>query len=232
MKSELEMAETAKKIRVLVADDQNLFREMMIASLSSEPDIDVVGASVSGEETLSMVSDLKPDVVLMDIILPDVDGITVTGKIKRDCPEVKVVLLTGYHQERYIFEALQMGASGYLSKDSTAQTVKDAVRTAHQGESLLEPKVTTQLITEFVKMKRGDRTRPEEPQVEDGLRGLTTREREILKLIAQGKSNQDISSELFISEHTVKTHISNLFRKLGMTDRVQAVLFAIEKGLK
>ncbi len=227
------MDETAKKIRVLVADDQNLFREMMMVSLGQETDIEVVGASVSGEETLGMVRNLKPDVVLMDIILPDVDGITVTGQIKKDFPQVKVVLLTGYHQERYIFEALQMGASGYLSKDSTAQSVKDAVRTAHQGESLLEPKITTQLITEFVKMKKGDRPRqPEEPAQEDGLRGLTSREREILKLIAQGKSNQDISSELYISEHTVKTHISNLFRKLGMTDRVQAVLYAIEKGVK
>ena len=226
------MGESGNKIRVLVADDQNLFREMMINHLGMEPDIEVVGASVSGEETLDMVRSLQPDVVLMDIILPDVDGITVTGQIKRAQPDVKVVLLTGYHQERYIFEALQMGASGYLSKDATAQTVKDAVRTAYRGESLLEPKVTTQLITEFVKMKKGDRPRqPEEPQ-EDGLRGLTTREREILKLIAQGKSNQDISTELFISEHTVKTHISNLFRKLGMTDRVQAVLYAIEKGVR
>ncbi|MHB2021083.1 MAG: response regulator [Candidatus Xenobia bacterium] len=217
---------------MLVADDQNLFREMMINHLGMEPDIEVVGASVSGEETLEMVRNLQPDVVLMDIILPDVDGITVTGQIKRTLPDVKVVLLTGYHQERYIFEALQMGASGYLSKDATAQTVKDAVRTAYRGESLLEPKVTTQLITEFVKMKKGDRPKQPEEAPEDGLRGLTTREREILRLIAQGKSNQDISTELFISEHTVKTHISNLFRKLGMTDRVQAVLYAIEKGVR
>ena len=157
-----------------------------------------------------------------------------TGQIKKNLPEVRVVLLTGYHQERYIFEALQMGASGYLSKDSTSQSVKDAVRTAYRGESLLEPKMTTQLINEFIKMKKGDKLRQlEETPVEDaGLRSLTAREREILKLIAQGKSNQDISSELFISEHTVKTHISNLFRKLGMTDRVQAVLFAIEKGVR
>src|SRR5580658_9342720 len=167
------MEETAKKIRVLVADDQNLFREMMIVSLGAEPDIDVVGAAVSGAETLAMVRSLKPDVVLMDIILPDVDGITVTGQIKKESPDVKVVLLTGYHQERYIFEALQMGASGYLSKDSTAQSVKEAVRTAYSGESLLEPKVTTQLIAEFIKMKRGERSRqPEEPTPDDGLRGL------------------------------------------------------------
>jgi len=170
--------------------------------------------------------------VLLDIVMPDIDGIEVTRMIKRDFPETKVVLLTGYHLEKFIFEALQMGASGYLSKDSSAEQVKEAVRTAMRGESLLEPKITTQLIHEFVKLRRSEKEPSRESKKESAVGSLTAREKEILALIAKGKSNQEISADLFISEYTVKTHISNLFRKLNLNDRVQAVLFALENGIR
>lgn len=221
-----------EKVRIVVADDQNLFREMMTSYLNQDPELEVTGEATSGEEALEKVKSLKPDVVLLDIVMPDIDGIEVTRVIKRDYPETKVVLLTGYHQEKFIFEALQMGASGYLSKDSSAEQVKEAVRTAMRGESLLEPKITTQLIHEFIKMRAVDREPSREPKKESALSLLTAREKEILALIAKGKSNQEISGELFISEYTVKTHISNLFRKLNLNDRVQAVLFAIENGIR
>jgi DNA-binding NarL/FixJ family response regulator len=221
-----------EKVRIVVADDQNLFREMMISFLNQDPEIEVTGEATSGEETLQQVRALRPDVVLLDIVMPDIDGIEVTKIIKKEFPETKVVLLTGYHQEKFIFEALQMGASGYLSKDSSADQVKEAVRTAMRGESLLEPKITTQLIHEFVKLRRTEKEPFKEPRKESAVGSLTAREREILALIAKGKSNQEISTDLFISEYTVKTHISNLFRKLNLNDRVQAVLFALENGIR
>lgn len=223
-----------KAIKVLVADDQKLFREMLIDHLRQETDIEVVGEAESGAETLEKALSLKPDVVLLDIQLGDMDGLEVTSKVKRQAPGVKVVLLTGFHNEEYIYRGFQVGASGYLSKDTSLERVLDAVRRAYDGDALLEPTTTTRIIREFE--RRGQQeTGRREVRRDDSKREpvkLTPRENDVLALIADGLSNQEIAERLFISEYTVKTHISNLFRKLNINDRVQAVLYALKIGLR
>ena len=217
-----------KSIRVLVADDQNLFREMMVGYLVREENIVVVGEAESGSETLTKVKSLRPDVVLLDIQLGDMDGIEVTDLIKLHDPDCRVVLLTGFHNEVYIFQAFKKGCSGYLSKDTSMEKVLEAVRKAYKGDALLEPADTTRIIREYEQVDRKSRS-TEKPAEEIK---LTPREREILALIADALSNQEIADRLFISEYTVKTHVSNLFRKLGINDRVQAVLYALQRGIR
>jgi DNA-binding NarL/FixJ family response regulator len=222
-----------RPIRVLVADDQNLFREMLIGMLSMEEDIEVVAEASQGRDALEKIRAFKPDVVLIDINMPELDGIQVAEMVKKEFDKIKVVMLTGYSQEDYIFEALQKGASGYLSKDISAEKVKEAIRTVHQGESLLEAKITTKLIREFVKIQGTEKpNEPQEAQEDTRDIPLTKRETEILRLIARGMSNVEIGKKLFISEHTVKTHVGNLLRKLSLSDRVQAVLYAVERGIR
>lgn len=220
-----------KRIKVLVADDQTLLRDLMVSQLKRHADIQVIGEALSGAETLTKVAELRPDVVLLDIHLGDMDGLDVTQAIKEHSSGTKVVLLTGFHNEEYIYRAFKMGASGYLSKDSSMDEVLNAVREAHRAESLLDPDATMKLLREF-EIRKSKGTPSEEPQKSDGLERLTSREHEILGLIADGQSNQQIADHLFISEYTVKTHISNLFRKLGISDRVQAVLWALEHGVR
>ncbi|MBM3462370.1 MAG: response regulator transcription factor [Armatimonadetes bacterium] len=227
------MSARPKKIKLLVADDQNLFRDLIIGRLKRDLEIQVVGAAVSGRDTIDKVQQLTPDVVLLDIQLGDMDGIEVTQAIKGSKPETKVVLLTGFHSRESIYKAFQFGASGYLSKDASIDTVLEHVRAAHKGESLLDPEATTRLIREM-EVGKG-RNAPAEDRLRektDILDELTQREYEILGLIADGLSNQQIAGNLFISEYTVKTHISNLFRKLAINDRVQAVLKALEAGIR
>jgi DNA-binding NarL/FixJ family response regulator len=225
--------EEKRPIRVFVADDQNLFREMLVGLLSLEDDISVVGEAHNGKEAMERIRELRPDVILIDINMPELNGIQITEMVKKEMGEIKVVVLTGYSQEDYIFEALQRGASGYLSKDISGEKVKEAIRTVFAGESLLEAKITSKLIKEFVKMQGAER-----PPGRNGAEGsskdipLTKRELEILKLIARGMSNMEIGAKLYISEHTVKTHVGNLLRKLGISDRVQAVLYAVERGIR
>lgn len=222
---------TNNKIRVLVADDQNLFREMLVGILNMENDIEVVGEASTGTEAIKKIRELQPDVALVDINMPEQNGIRVTEVIKKEIEKVRIVVLTGYSQENYIFEALQRGASGYLSKDISADKVKEAIRTVYRGESLLEAKITTKLIREFVKISGTEALPGTEPSAILDI-PLTKREIEILRLIAKGMSNMEIASRLYISEHTVKTHVGNLLRKLNLTDRVQAVLYAIERGIR
>ena len=219
-----------KTIRVLVADDQNLFREMMVGYLRREGDIEVVGEAESGAETLTKVKSLQPDVVLLDIQLGDMDGIEVTHMVKAQDPECRVVLLTGFHNEEYIFQAFKIGCSGYLSKDTSMDKVMEAVRKAHKGDALLEPADTTRIIREYEQIDRLHKSRNNDKPLDEVK--LTPREREILALIADALSNQEIAEKLFISEYTVKTHVSNLFRKLGINDRVQAVLYALQRGIR
>jgi DNA-binding NarL/FixJ family response regulator len=220
------------RIRVLVADDQNLFREMLTGVLGLEDDFEVVGEACNGKEALQKIKELKPDVILIDINMPELNGIELTELVKKEFEKIKIVVLTGYSQEEYIFEALQRGASGYLSKDISAEKVKEAIRTVYQGESLLEAKITTKLIKEFVKIQGNGKS--QDPEISPSANDipLTKRELDILKLIARGMSNLEIAGKLFISEHTVKTHVGNLLRKLSLSDRVQAVLYAVERGLR
>lgn len=227
------MTARERTIRVLVADDQKLFREMLIDHLRQESDMTVVGEAHSGADTLDKVVRLSPDVLLLDIQLGDMDGLEVTERVKGEAPRVKVVLLTGFHNEEYIYRGFQVGAAGYLSKDTSVERVLDAVRSAYEGDALLEPTTTTRIIREYEQRDRESPRRREaraEKAHEDVK--LTPREREILALIADGLSNNEIAGRLFISGYTVKTHVSNLFRKIGINDRVQAVLYALEVGMR
>lgn len=228
------MSPRDRVIRVLVADDQALFREMLVQSLTHEPDIEVVGAAESGAETLEKTTRLSPDVLLLDIQLGDMDGLEVTEKIKKQREDIKVVLLTGFHNEEYIYRGFQSGASGYLSKDTSVEGVLQAVRQAFSGDALLEPDNTTRILRQYEPTRRhvSHPTLPRRGDAQPSPVPLTKRESEILALIADGLSNQEIAQRLFIRESTVKTHVSNLFRKIGVNDRVQAILYALSIRLR
>jgi DNA-binding NarL/FixJ family response regulator len=213
-------------IRALIADDQVLVRDGLQLIIDAQPDMEVVGTAGTGIEALDAVLDLDPDIVLMDIRMPDLDGIAATRKIHERCGDSapKIIVLTTFSLDEYVLDALHAGASGFLLKDTPKADLVAAVRTVAQGDGLLSPSVTRSVIEELV------RTRPR-PRTERRLDDLTAREREILVLIGRGSSNAEIAASLFISEGTVKTHVSRVLMKLGLRDRVQAVVLAYETGL-
>lgn len=216
-------------LRVLIVDDQTLLVDLLCQHLANQPGLQVCGRASSGTEGLQKLAELQPDVVLLDIRLGDIDGFEVLRSAKSVAPNTRVVLFTGYYQEDAIYRAFRLGASGYISKEAGLDSVTEAIRTAHQDNSLLDPKATTRLL------RRGRRHKalPElEPLGDPVLASLTAREYEILQMIADGLSNTQIAESLVISEYTVKTHISNLFRKMGINDRVQAIIFALDRGLR
>jgi DNA-binding NarL/FixJ family response regulator len=214
-------------VRVLLADDQTLVRSGFRVLLERADDIEVVGEAADGEEALRRVSADRPDVVLMDIRMPVLDGLTATRRIMSDraLAGVRVVMLTTFDLDEYVFEALHAGASGFLLKDIEPDDLRAAVRVVARGEALLSPRVTRRLIAEFV--SRPDRARhlPEE------LEELTDREREVLVLVAEGLSNAEVAGRLVISPATAKTHVSRILLKLGARDRAQLVVIAYESGL-
>jgi DNA-binding NarL/FixJ family response regulator len=214
-------------IRVLLADDQRLVRSGFRMILRAEPDIEVVGEAADGHEAVSAVAELQPDVVLMDIRMPELDGLKAGERILSD-PELDtaVVMLTTFDRDEYIYEALRIGASGFLLKDAPADRLLDAVRVAAAGDALLAPSITRRLIGEFA---RG--ARPHPSGVPERLAELTSRELEVLKLVARGLSNAEIAAELVLGENTVKTHVAHVLSKLDLRDRVQAVVVAYETGL-
>jgi len=210
-------------IRVLVADDQTVVREGLEMLLGLSPGIEVVGAAANGEEAVRLVGEQSSDVVLMDLRMPRCDGVEATRRIAANYPAVRVVVLTTYADDESIFGALEAGAMGYLTKDAGAQEIQRAIRAVHAGEALLDPSVQLRLLQQM----RGRR-----PKARAGLPDdLTQREAEVLRLIAEGLSNQEIAERLFISEATVKTHINNIFSKAELRDRAQAVVYAIRHGL-
>jgi DNA-binding NarL/FixJ family response regulator len=210
-------------IRVLVADDQSMVRAGFRMLLSREGDIEVVAEASNGNEAVEKASRFHPTVVLMDIRMPELDGLEATRRILAADPSARVLVLTTFDLDEYIYEALQAGASGFVLKDDPPEQLLAAIRTVAAGEALLSPSVTKRVIREFTRLPR-----PESPQ---GLEQLTEREREVLELIAQGRSNAEIGQELFISETTVKTHVTHVLQKLGLRDRVQAVVLAYQAGL-
>jgi DNA-binding NarL/FixJ family response regulator len=211
-------------IRVLVADDQTLVREGLVTLLGLIPGIEVAGAARDGEEAVELAGRLRPDVVLMDLRMPRLDGVEATRRLAVT-PGVRVVVLTTYADDESVFAALRAGALGYLTKDSGAEEIARAVRTVHAGEALLEPAVQRRLIESL-------RERPPEPaRAPPAPDDLTPREVEVLGLIAHGLSNGDIARRLFVSEATVKTHVNNIFSKTGVRDRAQAVRYAFDHGL-
>jgi DNA-binding NarL/FixJ family response regulator len=211
-------------IRVLIADDQSLVRAGFRLVLENHPDMEVVGEASNGREAVYSAGRLAPDVVLMDIRMPELDGIAATREITaRD--QARVLVLTTYDLDEYVYDALQAGASGFLLKDTPPEQLADGIRAVAGGEALLAPTVTRRLIEEFTRVGRSPRVRP--PELDE----LTPRELEVLTLLARGLSNAEIAAELVLGETTVKTHVTHVLGKLGLRDRVQAVVLAYESGL-
>jgi DNA-binding NarL/FixJ family response regulator len=215
-----------KTIRVLLCDDQALVRDGFRMILNNEDDIDVVGEAGDGGEAVDLTKRLMPHVVLMDVRMPGMNGIDATRRILASGVESRVLILTTFDLDEYVYEALRVGASGFLLKDVTAQQLVDGVRVVAAGEALLAPTVTRRLLERFAPSLPGADDRPP-PAVSS----LTERELEILKLLARGLSNAELGAQLYLSEPTIKTHLSSIFRKLGVRDRVQAVIAAYDAGL-
>jgi DNA-binding NarL/FixJ family response regulator len=216
----------SSSVRVLIADDQQLVRTGLRMILDAQPDIDVVGEATDGREAVAMARELKPDVVLMDIRMPELDGIEATRRVvRRDTQtSTRVLMLTTFDLDEYVYDALRAGASGFLLKDVPANQLAAGVRMVAAGDALLAPSITRRLIEEFTATPPAAGTLP-------GLDELTPRELEVFRLVAQGKSNADIAAELIIGETTVKTHVTRMMMKLGVHDRVQAVVLAYELGV-
>ncbi|WP_371617101.1 response regulator [Streptomyces sp. NBC_00454] len=213
-------------IRVLIVDDQMMVREGFSVLLNAMEGIEVVGEAVNGREAIAQVAALKPDVVLMDIRMPEMNGLEATRAIVAADADAKVLVLTTFDLDEYVYQALQAGASGFLLKDASARQLADGVRVVAAGEALLAPSVTRRLITEFAKLS-GTRVFTSS----EGTGELTERETEVLVLIAQGLSNAEIADRLIIAESTIKTHVSRILVKLGLRDRTQAAVFAYETRL-
>ncbi|MFJ4485485.1 response regulator [Streptomyces longwoodensis] len=213
-------------IRVLLADDQSLVRAGFRALLDAQADIEVAGEAADGEEAVRAVRELRPDVVLMDIRMPVLDGLAATRRITGDAAlaRVKVVMLTTFELDEYVFEAIRSGASGFLVKDTEPDELLRAVRAVVAGDALLSPGVTRRLIAEFA-------ARSKEPAAADALGALTEREREVMALVGIGLSNEEIARRLVVSPLTAKTHVSRTMVKLGARDRAQLVVLAYESGL-
>jgi DNA-binding NarL/FixJ family response regulator len=209
-------------IRVVLADDQPLVRTGLRMILAAEPDIEVVAEAVDGREAIDAAARLKPDVVLMDVRMPGVDGIEATRAVTAEADPPRVLVLTTFDLDEVVYDALRAGASGFLLKDAPEERLTSAIRIVAEGGSLFAPSVTRRLIEEFAR-------RPIRPSVD--LTALTDRENEVLRLVARGLSNNEIAGKLFVSENTVKTHVARLLTKLGVRDRVQAVVVAYESGL-
>jgi DNA-binding NarL/FixJ family response regulator len=216
---------SAPRVRVLVVDDDDLMRAGLRAVLSSDETIEVVGEATTGRHAIERVRALRPQVVLMDVRMPDLDGIAATREVLANSPEVKVVILTTFEQDDYIFGAINAGASGFLLKRTRPEELITAVHTVAAGDSLLSPSVTRTVLDRMAKQ----RVTPGAP--DRRLDELTPREREVLELIARGASNREIADALVIEESTVKTHVKRILMKLRLRDRIHAVIFGYESGL-
>jgi DNA-binding NarL/FixJ family response regulator len=212
-------------IRVVVADDQGMVRSGFSTLLNAQPDIEVIGEAVNGQDAIARAAELRPDVILMDVRMPVLDGLQATRQIAATDDPPRILILTTFDLDDYVYEALRAGASGFLLKDASAGELAEAVRVVAAGDGLLAPGVTRRLIAEFARM--GGPRAPARKNIKD----LTDRETEVLALVARGMTNGEIASYLVIAEQTVKTHVSRVLTKLGLRDRAQAVVFAYESGL-
>jgi len=212
-------------IRVLVVDDQRMLRESFAVLLNVQPDIEVVGEASNGEEAVRQARDLRPDVVMMDIRMPVLDGLEATRRILAHDPGIKVLMLTTFDEDEYVHEAIRAGAKGFLLKDSSAHQLADAIRTSVSGGAVLAPSVTNRLMEDF-----SQRSAVPAPS-SDRLAALTNQEIKVLGLIARGMSNAEIAGHLTVGEQTVKTHVSRILTKLNLRDRTQAAVLAYETGL-
>ena len=215
-------------IKIILVDDQMLFREGLGTLLSVHDDIDVVGEAENGQEAIDLVQQLKPDVVLMDVRMPVLDGVAATRKLTQDFPKSRVIMLTTFDDDEYVFEGLRAGAAGYLLKDVPSQKLVEAIRAAAKGDSFLQPSVAAKVVAEFTRMS--GKTAVSNPQ-QSLVEPLSNRELEILAQVATGASNREIAASLFIAEGTVKNHVTNILGKLGVRDRTQAAIKAKELSL-
>ena len=212
----------SSKITILLVDDHEVVRQGLRAYLDAQPDFRVIGEASSGEEAVEAAMEYLPDVMLMDLVMSGMGGVEATRKVKDATPRTQIVVLTSYHQDEFIFPALQAGAISYVLKDVMMDDLVDAIRKASRGEAVLHPRVAERVIQEINGAKGG---------IFNPFTELTNREMEVLRLIARGMSNSNIAEELFISENTVKGHVSNILSKLQLADRTQAAVYAWEQGL-
>ena len=212
----------SESISVLLVDDHSMVREGVRAFLVTQPDIAVVGEAGSGEEAIKLAEQYVPDVILMDLIMPTMDGVEATRRVKQVSPRSQVVVLTSYHEDEHIFPALKAGALSYVLKDVSAQELASAVRKAAVGEAVLHPRVAARVIKEL-QGRREDAFNP--------FTQLSERELEVLKLIADGMSNAEMAAKLYLSEKTIKGHVSNILSKLHLVDRTQAAVYAWREGI-
>jgi DNA-binding NarL/FixJ family response regulator len=212
-------------LRVVVADDQAMVRAGFRSLLNEEPDLEVVGEAADGEQAVAAVRRFRPDVALMDIRMPTVDGLEATRRIVADGLATRILILTTFDLDEYVYEGLRAGASGFLLKDASPEQLIAAIHVVAEGEAVLAPTVTRRVVEAFARIPAAD------DALRAALESLTAREREVLRLLARGRSNAEIARELFVSEATAKTHVRHVLSKLDLRDRVQAVVFAYESGL-
>ncbi|MDN3018803.1 response regulator transcription factor [Paenibacillus sp. BSR1-1] len=209
-------------IRILIADDHHVVRRGLVFFLKTQENIEIIGEAKNGKEAVELADTLLPDVVLMDLVMPVMDGIEATRKIKEKYPNMNIMILTSFSDQNHVIPAIEAGASGYQLKDIEPDELVKAIRHLMKGENQLHPKATTHLLTQF-----SSKNNEEKKSLED----LTRRELEVLKEIASGKNNKDIAATLFITEKTVKTHVSSILAKLELADRTQAALYAVRNGV-
>jgi DNA-binding NarL/FixJ family response regulator len=212
-------------IRVVIADDQGLVRMGLRKILEIEPDTEVIGEAADGEQAFHMATRLRPDVVLMDIRMPVLDGIEATRRLVGNHPSIRVLMLTTFGLDNYVYESLRAGASGFILKDAPPEEIAAAVRIVASGDALLAPSITRSVIEQFARQPA-----PVPAQLPAAVAALTHREREVLDLLVAGLSNPEICDRLFISEATAKTHVARILQKLGLRDRIQVVIYAYESG--
>lgn len=208
-------------IKVLIADDHPVVREGLMTMIGREPDFQVIGEASNGVEAVNKSKELRPDVVLMDLRMPELDGVEAIRQISADLPNTKFIILTTFSDDEYIFKGIEVGARAYLLKDAPREELFKAIRAVYQGESLIQPVVASRVLERFAELSKHSLS----PET------LTEREVEVLRLIAKGAANKEIAAQLNISNSTVKTHIASIFQKLGANDRTEAVTLAIKKGI-
>ncbi len=220
----------SKTIKVILADDHNLFRKMLFHLLSDEDDIEVIGEASTGKEALEQCKEKNPDILILDINMPVMDGLEAIRLLHEENNNIKVIILTAIEDDDYIFKFIREGATAYLLKDTTPQEMLKTIRAAYYGESLIQAKVMKKILNEFCKLSEQKEKKVQPITNSKALDSLTEREKEVLSLIAKGMNNKEIASSLVISEATVKTHVANLMNKLEKRDRVELVLYALKSG--
>lgn len=214
-----------QQIKVLIVDDHSLVRQGLEQLIELEEDISVIGLAGDGEEAIAKVNELKPDIVLLDINMPNMNGIQILRRLKDMDNTIKVIMLTFYEDREYLLETINLGANGYILKDAESECLIKAIKDVFKGESYIYPTLATELVKEFNRIE----TRGKE---KDNINNLTKREYEVLTLVAEGLNNREIAGQLFISEKTVKNHVSNIFKKINVSDRTQAAIYAYKNNIK